>query len=323
MIRWGIIGSGKIAKTFAREFQFITNAEIVFVAASEQNKARDFAAEFSIPHYGTYNNIFTSDLVDVIYIALPHSHHYPFIIKSLEAGKHVLSEKPITVNARQLREVIAIATQRKLFVMEAMWTLFLPAVQIAKRWCEEGRIGTIVSLSAEFAFPAPNPGPERLYNPSLAGGSLLDIGIYPITICRYFMEKLPLHFSLQYQKKPTGVDKAVDLLLSYENALARLSCAFTHRAPNSAFIYGTDGYIEIPVFWKSKNSLLYSNDGNITDHFDDSAPYHGFYYEIDHVNNSLIRNQFESKFMPLSLSLEILDFMDKVRNKMELTYPFE
>jgi predicted dehydrogenase len=323
MIRWGILGSGKIAKTFAKEFQFITNAEIVFAASSEQNKARDFAAAFSIPNYGTYQDIFTSDLVDVIYIALPHSHHYPFIIKSLEAGKHVLSEKPITVNALQLKEVISLATQRKLFVMEAMWTLFLPAVQIAKRWCNEGRIGEIVSLSAEFAFPAPNPGPERLYNPNLAGGCLLDIGIYPITVCRYFMEKLPTHFSLQFQKSSTGVDKALNLLLSYEHAMARLSCAFTHRAQNSAFIFGTDGYIEIPVFWKSKNCKLYSNDGNVTDHFDDSSSYHGFFYEIDHVNACLNRNQVESQIMPLSLSLEILDFMDKVRKEMDVIYPFE
>lgn len=323
MIRWGIIGSGKIAKTFAREFQFINDAQIVFIAASEHNKACDFAETFSIPNFGTYDEIFTSDLVDVIYIAVPHSHHYPFIKKSLEAGKHVLSEKPITVNAHQLKEVISLATQRNLFVMEAMWTLFLPTVQIAKRWCEEGRIGEIVSLSAEFAFPAPNPGPERLFSPHLAGGSLLDIGLYPIAICRYFMEKLPPSFSLQFQKSPSGVDKAVNLLLSYENALARLSCSFTHRAQNSAFIFGTDGYIEIPVFWKSKNCVLYSNDGNITDQYDDSNPYHGFFYEIDHVNKCLTQNQLESNTMPISLSLEILDFIDKVRAEMELTYPFE
>ncbi len=323
MIRWGVLGLGKIAKTFIKEFDFVPNAEISFVASSDPDKAARFASDNKIPQSGNYEDLLNSDLIDVVYIALPHSFHDHYISKCIDAGKHVLCEKPITVNAGQLRPLVEKAEKARLFLMEAMWTLFLPSILHSKKWVDEGRIGKLVSLSAEFAFPASPSSPERLFKPELAGGSLLDIGIYPITLCRYIMGYLPDNFDIQYLMYENSVDASVQISIQYPEAIARLYCSFLHRAHNSAFIYGTQGYIEIPIFWKSKSCILYDNNGTVLETYTDNSPYHGFYYEIMAVNQCLVEMKMQSPQMPLELSLDIIDFMDKVRDKMRLRYPFE
>ena len=323
MIRWGVLGLGKIAKTFIKEFEFIPNAKLSFVAASDPEKAANFALDNQIPHSGNYQDLLNSSLIDVVYIALPHSHHARYIGMCLDAGKHVLCEKPITVNVDQLRPLIEKATNARLFLMEAMWTLFLPSILHSKKWVDDGKIGKLVSFSAEFAFPASSPSPERLFKPELAGGSLLDIGIYPITLCRYIMGSLPDNFTVQYLMHENAVDATVDISIRYPEAMARLYCSFLHRANNSTFIHGSDGYIEIPIFWKSITCFLYDNNGNALETFTDNSPYHGFYYEIMAVHQCLDEMKLQSPQMPLDLSLEIVDFMDKVRAKIGLRYPFE
>ncbi|MBP9193209.1 MAG: Gfo/Idh/MocA family oxidoreductase [Saprospiraceae bacterium] len=323
MVRWGIIGLGKIARVFANEFKYLDHAVLHFAASSDTAKAAFFAKEFNIPHFGNYEELLSTDKVDAIYIALPHNQHFEFIAKCLNAGKHVLCEKPITVNFQQIDAINLLAKQKNLFVMEAMWTLFLPAVIKAKQWMQDGRIGKITGLDIEFAFPAPVPGPKRLYDPQLAGGSLLDIGIYPITLCQFLVEGLSKNWQVSHLIHESGVDSSVSITLQYPEMLAHLSCSFLYRGRNAAVIYGELGSITLPVFWKAKEVTLTDNSGDLMDNFKDESNYHGFYYEMQHANQCILDGKIQSEQVPLAWSSSIISFMDEIRNKIGLRYPFE
>ncbi|MBK8850759.1 MAG: Gfo/Idh/MocA family oxidoreductase [Saprospiraceae bacterium] len=323
MIRWGIIGLGKIARVFATEFRYLDHAALLFAASSDSNRAASFAKEFNIPHFGSYTDLLSSTEVDAVYIALPHNQHFEFIVKCLNAGKHVLCEKPITVNFQQLEAIKMLAGQKNLFVMEAMWTLFLPSVKKAKQWLNEGKIGKLTGIDIEFAFPAPEPGPKRLFDPQLAGGSLLDIGIYPITLCQFLMEGLSKNWQVSHLIHESGVDSSVSITLQYPDILAHLSCSFLYRGRNAAVIYGEKGSITLPVFWKSKEVALTDNNGGLLDYFKDESEYHGFYYEMQHANQCILDGKIQSDQVSMAWSTSVISFMDEVRNKIGLKYPFE
>lgn len=323
MIRWGIIGLGKIARVFATEFKYLDNAALVFAASSDADRAALFAKDFNIPYSGSYHDLLASPDVDAVYIALPHHQHFEFTVKCLNAGKHVLCEKPITVNHMQLQAIRSLAAEKKRFVMEAMWTLFLPAIVKAKKWIEDGKIGDINALHIEFAFPAPNPGPKRLFDPNLAGGSLLDIGIYPITLCRFLMGKFSNDWQVSHLNHTSGVDSALAIQMKYPGCLVQLSCSFLYRGQNLAHIYGNKGSISIPVFWKAREAFLLGIEGETLEHYADERVYHGFYYEMQHANDFILAGKTESDRVSLEWSASILTFMDEIRNRIGLKYPFE
>ena len=323
MVRWGIIGLGKIARVFATEFKYMDHAALQFAASSDPGRAAIFAKEFNIPLFGSYQDILSCDKVDAIYISLPHNQHFEFIAKCLNAGKHVLCEKPITVNFQQIEALNLLAKQKNLFVMEAMWTLFLPAVLMAKQWLDEGRIGKITGLDIEFAFPAPVPGSKRLYDPMLAGGSLLDIGIYPITLCKFLVGALSKDWQVSSLMLESGVDSSVSISLKYPDFLVYLTCSFLYRGRNAAVIYGEKGAITLPVFWKAKEVTLTDNNDDLLDNFKDESNYHGFYFEMQHANQCILEGKIQSDQVSLDWSASIIAFMDEIRNKIGLRYPFE
>ncbi len=323
MIRWGIIGAGKIAHKFAADFQFLENATLMCIASSDDERAKEFAAQYDIPFAMSYEELYHSPEIDAVYIATTHNFHFEQAMMCLQNHKAVLCEKPITVNAQQIEQLIHASLQNNTFLMEAMWTYFLPAVQQAKTWINDGRIGAIKVLQIEFSFPAPKIDDGRIYNANLAGGALLDIGIYPIAMAYFFIDKEPLSIIASGQLSATGIDERVGMFLEYGDASASLYASIVTRMTNSAKIYGTDGYIEIPLFWKSNEAKLFDADDQLIDTFHDHRSSFGYHYEMQHANDLIQKNEIESPIVSHQRSLDIQRTMDEVRRQIGLKYPFE
>jgi len=198
---WGIIGMGRIAHKFAQDLQLLPNARLWAVASQDTTRAAAFAGQYKAPHhYGSYEAILSCPELDVVYIATPHVTHCSNTLMCLEAGIPVLCEKPLAMNAAEAESMVQTARQRQVFLMEAMWTRFLPATLQMLKWIEEGRIGEVISVKADFGFRAPFDPQSRIYNKALGGGALLDIGIYPA-----FFE--PVAIGAAHHHKSTGAHR--------------------------------------------------------------------------------------------------------------------
>lgn len=312
-IKWGILGLGNIAKTFAKDFQY-TNGGIIVAAASRSiEKAKKFCGEYDIEKaYGTYQELIEDKGIDVIYIATPHNLHFQNTLDAIRAGKAVLCEKPITTNPNDLKVLIEEAKTHNTYLMEAMWTYFLPSIKKAIEWIRDGRIGTLKMIKADFAFKAEDDPNGRLFNPELAGGALLDIGIYPIAMSLLLTRKEPNSMHIISKKAKTGVDMAETMIFEYDDGLtANLYAALDHDAPWDALIIGTEGYVKIPDFFMSSKCFLYQ-DKKVVDHFVDQRKATGYNYEIDAVHQDLWSGKLESNLMPLKTSLILQNIMNKV-----------
>ncbi|MGE4287847.1 MAG: Gfo/Idh/MocA family protein [Salinivirgaceae bacterium] len=323
-INWGILGAGSIAGKFAADFTLVKQGTLYAVGSRKLEAARQFAGKYGIPKaYGSYTELLTDATVDVIYIATPHNFHFEQAMLCLQHNKHVLCEKPVTVNASQLEQLMAEARKRSLFFMEAMWTPFLPAVLKAKQWLNEGKIGVVQLIQANFGM-AGNPDPNgRLLNPDLAGGGLLDIGIYPLTLIEMFAQSEPDSCDARASFTETGVDESLVVQLQYKNGV-KGQMASHIRVPliNDAFIYGTEGYIQIPRFWMSKQAILRVN-GAADEVFTDTTQTMGYNWEAEAVSHDLLLERKENATMPLERSLKMMRLMDAIRQQIDLKYPFE
>lgn len=323
-IRWGIMGTGKIAHGFARDFAAVQNAEIQAVASRDMQKAQEFAREFGIAKaYKSYEDLVADTEIDIIYIATPHTLHYSNTLLCLNKGKAVLCEKPLAVNYQQVKEMIDLARDKNLFLMEALWTYFLPAILQAKSWIDQGQIGKITLIQANFGFKTAFDPKSRLFDPNLAGGALLDIGIYPIALAILMAEGDPVEIKASASLGQSKVDEYDAILLSFKNGIrAQLSCSLVSYLRDDAFIYGTEGYIHIPDFWHAEKAFLYQSDQMI-ERFEDQRNTRGFNFETDEVNRMLAHNKTESSYMPWQQSIRLIQIMDEVRRQINLTYPFE
>ena len=222
-IAWGIVGLGSIARTFASDLALIPGASLQAVASRDLQKARSFASEFGAARpYGSYAELFADREVAVVYIASPHSFHYEHTRAALQAGKHVLCEKPMGINAREVKDLTGMAQKKGLFLMEALWSRFNPSIQEAYHMVRQGKLGPLSYLRADFAFPALDRDPKgRLLNPALAGGSLLDIGIYPVFLA-YLLLGVPTDFRVLAHFHETGVEKQIGLLFEYPLSLIHI-----------------------------------------------------------------------------------------------------
>lgn len=217
MIRWAILGCGKIARKFAADLKFVSNAGLVAVAARDVASAQQFGAEFSVPRcYGSYEDLVQDREIDVVYIATPHSHHYEHTLLCLSHDKAVLCEKAFAINHRQASEMISIARTKKLFLMEAFWTRFLPHYQIVREYIDGNKLGNIQYLYAEFGFKPTPPVSPRLYDLQLGGGSLLDIGVYPVFLTLDVLGK-PDHITSYMKKTPSGADEHCSIQFRYNH----------------------------------------------------------------------------------------------------------
>ena len=322
-IRWGILGAGHISQSFIKDFPLMQNAELVGVAARDKQRAITFAKENNIPKAFNYEELYRSDEIDAVYIATTHNFHFEQALECLQSGKAVLCEKPITVNDTEFKKLVAVSKEKNVFLMEAMWTYFLPAIQKAKQWLEEGKIGKLKIIQADFAVPMEKKYEGRVYNPKLAGGALLDLGVYPVALAYYFANSVPEKIMATGTMTQTGVDESLGMIFQYENIVATLFTSLITRMTNKARIFGEEGYIEMPDFWRTRSAKLFDKDFKLLETFDDNRASHGFIFEMQHAHDRILAAEIESNIIPHSRSNHIQETMTEVRRQIGLKYPFE
>ena len=322
-IRWAILGAGKIANAFAKDFPFMKNAELLAVASSDKERAANFAKEYNIPKTLTHNELYNSNEIDAVYIATTHNFHFEQALKCLQSGKAVLCEKPITVNDTEFKKLVAVSKEKNVFLMEAMWTYFLPPIIKAKEWVDEGRIGKLKVIQADFAVPMEKNYEGRVYNPTLAGGALLDIGVYPVSLAYYFTNRVPLTITASGAMTETGVDERLGMIFQYGDITATLFTAITTRMTNKLRLFGEEGYIEIHDFWRTRSAKLFDKDYNLLETFEDDRNSHGFIFEMQHANDMIVDGKIESTVISHSRSNDIQETMVEIRKQIGLKYPFE
>ncbi|GAC1423728.1 MAG: Gfo/Idh/MocA family oxidoreductase [Flavisolibacter sp.] len=323
-IRWAILGAGKIARKFVQDFSLTIGGELVGVASAEMERAKLFAKEFSLARAFSYEDLYAANNIDVVYIATTHNGHYKHSLSCLQRDKAVLCEKPFTINLKECIELQGLAKNRNIFLMEALWTYFLPAVQKARDWIKQQKIGRLKAIQANFGFAMPYNASGRLYNPLLGGGALLDLGIYPIAICSYFTDMFPSAIKASAVFTSTGVDETTSILLNYDGGIsAVLYTSLNVKTINSAFLYGEKGFIEIADFFKASKATLYDEDNNLIELFEDKRPGFGYQYEIQHVTNCLLSGKKQSDVATPIISRYNQDIMGEIRNQIGLVYPME
>lgn len=324
LFNWGIIGPGRIARKFIQGIDVLDDANLYAVASRNKQRAEDFAKVYNSDKiYTDYSDLINDPAVDAVYIATPHRFHFDQVLLALNAGKPVLCEKPITVNSIQLSKLIETAKQNNVFLMEALWTRYLPIYQTVRKWLDEGQIGEVKLLNSTFGYSFKRNLEDRQLNHELAGGALLDLGIYQVAISQWVMGKNPVKFSANAYLGETNVDEMTAVTLEYDNgAISQFSCNFISKNENDFIIYGTKGKIRIhEMFWGATNATLYTESKTITENCPFKAS--GFEYQIEEAMDCIKSKKLESSIMPLDQSLENMKLMDKIRSAIGLKYSFE
>jgi len=285
------------------------------VAARDGEAASHFANRYGIPKsYQGYEALYADPDVDAVYVATPHTLHFENSSDALRAGKAVLCEKPVTINAAECRRLIEIAGAQSGYLMEAMWTWFLPAIRQAKEWVDAGRIGRIIRIQSDFGYPMKYDPLSRIYNTELAGGCLLDMGVYPVAFTALFSESDPLNLSVVSRHAPNGVEDDVVATFTFEHFTATLGTSLRTRLSNWGYVFGETGHIAIPSFWRARECQLWVVD-DMVDRFYDDRETNGFNYQIDAVNDDLIAGRLQSDVVPLAASLRFQQHMDLIRSR--------
>jgi predicted dehydrogenase len=324
-INWGVVGTGGITRRFAQALQTVKGAGLYAAASRTTERAEAFAAEFGFEKaYGNYRTMLEDPAVDIVYIGTPHVAHRDMAVDAFRAKKAVLCEKPVSMNAAELSEMIAEARAAKVFFMEAMWTRFVPPLRKVKEWLDSGIIGEVKMVQANFCFSVPFNPQSRIYNPDLGGGALLDAGIYPLSLTSLvFGGKKPESVtSLMYRGK-TGVDEEVSVLLSYGGPrLAVVSAAVSTACINDGWIYGTQGHIHLPNFVFSRSADL-NLHGSSPQRYEPEFASNSYNYEVEEVMSCIRAGKTESDIMGLAESLCIMETLDRVRAQQNFRYPGE
>ena len=323
VFRWGILGPGGIAKKFATGLGALDDAQVVAVGSRSQERADAFADAFDVPRrYASYEALARDPAVDAIYVATPHPFHKEHSILCLEAGKPVLCEKPFAINQRETRDVIEVARREGVFLMEAMWTRFLPITRQVKAWVTAGAIGEVRMLYADFGFRAKVNPKGRLFDLALGGGGLLDVGIYPISYASLIFDAQPTTISSQAHIGATGVDEQAAMVFGYaDGQLALISCGIRIKTPHEAKILGTDGMISIAQFWDGRTATL--SAGGKEEVVTLECAGNGYECEAAEVARCVRAGKLESDLMPHSDTLANMQTLDAVRAQWGLKYPME
>ena len=319
-VRWGILSTGRITHQFVQDFAYVPNGEVVAVASRSLESANEFAGEYGIPRaYPDYGQMLEDPDVDAVYVATPHTLHYQNTIDAIRARKHVLCEKPFTVGVREARNLFHMAEQSSVFVMEAMWTWFLPAIRKAQEWVEQGRIGKLRQVKADFGYPLLPFDPDRReYNAELAGGCLLEMGIYPVALAWLFMQRDPVDIQVTAHRAPNGVEDDVAMLFDYgdesDGAVATLGTSFRSKLQNWAYVIGEEGYIAIPDFWRASECSLYHLDTRV-DHFHDGRKSLGFNYETVAANEDILAGRQQNSLVSWANTIRFQEHMERVKER--------
>jgi len=320
-IRWGILGTGKIARALATALQDVPDAVLAGVASRSLEKAEAFAADFhASTAYGSYEELAAAGDIDLVYIATPHPQHAANALLALNAGKGVLCEKPFTMNRREAAHVVDLARSRKLFLMEAMWTRFMPALAEVKRLIAAGEIGSVHQVVADFGFTA-SFGPEhRVFNPELGGGALLDLGIYPLSIAASLLGPV-VDVKAQADMGPTGVDVQTGFTLKHEGGgMSVCSCSFQARTPGELTVSGSRGHIRMNTMFHRARSITVSLDDGSTRTIDTPYLGNGYVHEVIEAQRCFREGLIESPGMTHAETLALMEVMDEVRRQIGLVY---
>jgi predicted dehydrogenase len=326
-IRWGILACGKIAKKFAADLQHVEGAELTAVASRDAAKAKAFAEEFSAKQYfDSYEALVSCPDVDVIYVASPHSHHHEHTLLCLNHCKAVLCEKAFAINSRQAREMVELARTKKVFLMEALWSRFLPHYQKVQEMLAEGKLGMIRGILANFGFKPMSPVSPRLFDPALGGGSLLDIGIYPIFFAQSLLGK-PDSILAKMDPTSTGVDEQCSMVFHYKSGqTATLFSTLASNLETDADIFGTEGRIRLTSRFYEPSATIQYYPGIVSTRTEipvDKEPGWGYQHEARHVQECLRLGLTESPVWSLDQTLDLMDTLDRVRAAIGLKYPVD
>ncbi|MFB7495405.1 Gfo/Idh/MocA family protein [Streptomyces sp. NPDC056161] len=326
-VRWGILATGGIAASFAAALVDLPDAEIVAVASRTEESARAFAERFGIPRaYGDWESLARDEDIDVVYVATPHAAHRAAAGLCLAAGRNVLCEKAFTLNAHEAGELLALAREHGRFLMEAMWMYCNPLVRRLKALVDDGAIGDVRTVQADFGLSGPFPPAHRLRDPAQGGGALLDLGVYPVSFAHLLLGE-PTGLDARAVLSPEGVDLQTGALLSWDGgALASVHCSIVGGTAVAASVTGSQGRIDIPDgFFNPERFVLHRAGRDPEEFVLDAAdgPRNTLRHEAAEVMRALRAGERESPLVPLSGTLAVMRTLDTIRERVGVRYPGE
>jgi predicted dehydrogenase len=320
-VRWGIVGLGGIAAAFAKDLPLVPGAELAAVGSRTAATAAAFAERHGFARaHGSYAELAADPEVDVVYVATPHAQHLDAALACIEGGKAVLVEKPVTVDLASAAALVQAARTRGVFLMEAMWMRLNPAIRKLAELIEEGTIGWVSAIHADFGLQGPFEPEHRLRNPKLGGGALLDLGVYPVNLAHLIMGT-PTSVQAWAHLTPEGVDENTGVLLGWQaGAVAALTCSINGNSRNGATITGTDGRIEVPPDFLAPREFTLTRPGKAPETFQFPFEGTGYHFEAAEVQRCVLAGELESPFMPHATTLEIMGLLDTIRDEIGVTY---
>ena len=320
---WGILGPGGIAQAFAKDLTFIHGHTIAAVGSRSLENAQKFSAQFGGTAYGSYEELVADPSVDAIYVATPHPAHHDNVILALNAGKPVLCEKPFAVNAKQAQSMVDAASRKSVALMEAMWARFLPHYAKVREIVESGVLGPILSIHADHGQRLADQGITRLIEPELAGGALLDLGIYPVSFAHMILGN-PSEITSQAVMTEKGVDAQTSMIFKYDSgAQAVLTTTMIEQTPCRAVVAGLNGWLEIDrTFYNPSAMRVVLNNGTVTE-YPNSYNGHGLREQAEIFKQLVRSGKLESDILTWTDTVDIMKSLDTVRAQIGLKYPFE
>jgi predicted dehydrogenase len=320
--RWGIAATGGMAAAFASDLALVPGAELAFVGSRSPDSAADFAGRFGAAASGTYRDLLAagrSGEVDVVYVATPHPQHHALALAAIEGGTPLLVEKAFTATLAGAREVVEAAQAARVFCMEAMWTRFQPAVARARELVAAGEIGDLLVVQADFgAYRAYDPA-SRLFDLSLGGGSVLDLGVYPVSFAQHFLGR-PDRVTATGTTYPNGADASAAILLSYDDGrAASLTCSLASSSPGRALVLGERGSIEVEPPFHHPSSLVVRRNGEEPERIELPATGRGYVHQAEEVQRCLAAGLTESPVMPLADTLDVQWVLEECLGQLGIT----
>lgn len=319
-LKWGILGPGNIARDFAQALNRV-NGEVYAVASRNKERAEKFARENNVKKaYGSYDEIIKDKDIDVVYIATPHSNHYEYIIKSLNNNKHVLCEKAITVNEKELEEALKIAREKNLVLEEAMTLFHMPLYEKVIKKINNENLGKVNMVQVSFGSFKEYDENNRFFNLDLAGGALLDIGTYALSFARYFLSSMPEEILSTVKKAKTGVDEQSGIILkTKEEEIATISLAFRSKMPKRGIVSCDNGFITIDNFPRANKATINYLDGTV-EVIECGEEEKALDYEVSFMEEKINENKESNS---IELTYDVTKIMNKVRKDWGILYPFE
>ncbi len=321
-LKWGIIGCGHIAGKFAEDISLVEDNELYAVASRSQEKAQAFAHKYQVQKsYGDYDAICKDEKVDIIYLATPHNSHLKYGLKVLNQGKHLLCEKPMAVNSEQVSDLINASQKNGVFLMEALWSRFNPSIQTILRRINNGDIGAVKYINADFYFKKDFEPSHRLFDPALAGGALLDIGVYPLFLS-YLILGLPKAILSNSRLHSNGIDLQTSVILQYESAQSILSFGIETKSDMLGCINGEKGSFQLHDRWHETQSYSHIQN-DMREIYNLPTLGYGYTHEIMECYNCISNGKSQSEYWSHQDSLNLIGMCDTIRRQNGIKYPFE